>query len=231
MSSPTRSRNRAAASVASSRKRPAAAASIASGSSRSTRRRRTATCAATGAIARVHLPIFSDHCVLDSIDGVLLLERDHDTSIRLLHPFTGDIADFPPLDTLLPYVSHSLMGDKWFRLRNVEAAAISVATGGVVSLTMWVFGMVYVSFATSGDKQWRVSTNKLENDEQFLRSIIIPRQEQGTDKLSGRNQGVAGEKKVEKGGARKQLPFYAGDAWFSFRDRHYVDFSTGKVVP
>jgi hypothetical protein len=29
-----------------------------------------------------------------------------------------------------------------------------VAAGGVVSLTMWLFGTVYVSVAISGDKQW-----------------------------------------------------------------------------
>ena len=34
----------------------------------------------------------------------LLLQRDQDTAICLLHPFTGDIAEFPPLETLLPYV-------------------------------------------------------------------------------------------------------------------------------
>ncbi|RCV31868.1 hypothetical protein SETIT_6G212400v2 [Setaria italica] len=45
-----------------------------------------------------------DHCVLDSIDDNLLLQRDPDTTIRLLHPFTGDILDFPSLETLLPWV-------------------------------------------------------------------------------------------------------------------------------
>ena len=67
----------------------------------------------TGAFVRVHLPLFRDHCVLDSIDGILLLQRDHDTAIRLLHPFTGDILDFPPLETLLRYVSPMLLGSKW----------------------------------------------------------------------------------------------------------------------
>ena len=58
----------------------------------------------TGAFVRVRLPLFRDHCVLDSVDGILLLQRDQDTAIRLLPPFTGDIAEFPPLETLLPYV-------------------------------------------------------------------------------------------------------------------------------
>ena len=50
----------------------------------------------TGAFVRARLPLFSDHCVLDSVDGVLL-QRDRDTAVRLLHPFTGDVAEFPPL--------------------------------------------------------------------------------------------------------------------------------------
>ncbi|KAF7069630.1 hypothetical protein CFC21_075235 [Triticum aestivum] len=51
----------------------------------------------TGAFVRVHLPLFRDHCALDSIDGILLLQRDHDTAARLLNPLTGDIVDFPHL--------------------------------------------------------------------------------------------------------------------------------------
>ncbi|KAF8684403.1 hypothetical protein HU200_044296 [Digitaria exilis] len=56
----------------------------------------------TGVFVRVQIPLFEDHCVLDSYQGLLVLQRDHDTAIRLLHPFTGDILDLPPLSTLLP---------------------------------------------------------------------------------------------------------------------------------
>jgi hypothetical protein len=55
----------------------------------------------TGVIVRVLLPLFRDHCILDSVDGLLLLQRDEDTVVRLLHPFTSDIADLPPLATLM----------------------------------------------------------------------------------------------------------------------------------
>jgi hypothetical protein len=55
----------------------------------------------TGAIVRSKLLLFSNHCVLDSVDGLLLMQRDKDTAIRLLHPFTGDTAELPPLITLL----------------------------------------------------------------------------------------------------------------------------------
>ncbi|KAL6838492.1 hypothetical protein ACP4OV_031737 [Aristida adscensionis] len=46
----------------------------------------------SGAFLRVRLPQFKDYCVLDSVDGVLVLQRDRDTAVRLLHPFTGDVA-------------------------------------------------------------------------------------------------------------------------------------------
>ncbi|KAF0893262.1 hypothetical protein E2562_023904 [Oryza meyeriana var. granulata] len=90
----------------------------------------------------IELPPFRDHCVLYSVDGILLLQRDHDTAIRLLHPFTGDILDFPPLETLLRYVSSKLVGDKWRYLRRVGAAAINVSADQVVSLMIWSHGMV-----------------------------------------------------------------------------------------
>lgn len=42
----------------------------------------------TGAFARLLLPLFPDHFVIDSVDGLLLLQRDRDSAIRILHPFT-----------------------------------------------------------------------------------------------------------------------------------------------
>uniref|UniRef100_A0A0E0H7U9 F-box domain-containing protein n=1 Tax=Oryza nivara TaxID=4536 RepID=A0A0E0H7U9_ORYNI len=46
----------------------------------------------TGAFVRLRLPIArDDHRILDSVDGILLLQRNRDTAVRLLHPFTGDI--------------------------------------------------------------------------------------------------------------------------------------------
>nr|CAB3471907.1 unnamed protein product [Digitaria exilis] len=63
----------------------------------------------TGVFVRVHLPLLHDHIVLDSTDGLLLLlhhddDHGHGTGIRLLHPFTGDVAELPPLLTLLPQI-------------------------------------------------------------------------------------------------------------------------------
>ncbi|GJN03756.1 hypothetical protein PR202_ga21233 [Eleusine coracana subsp. coracana] len=116
----------------------------------------------TGAFARVHLdPFFKNHCVLDSVDGVLLLQRDEDTAVRLLHPFTGDVAEFSPLSTLLPFVPLHLDAEteagKWRYLRRVLAASISVGADGTVSVMMMLHEVTRVAFAKSGDEQWRVS--------------------------------------------------------------------------
>ncbi|GJN04007.1 hypothetical protein PR202_ga21513 [Eleusine coracana subsp. coracana] len=111
----------------------------------------------TGAFVRVRLPLFEDHCVLDSIDGILLLQRDHDPAVQLLHPFTGDIADFPPLLTLRPYVT---LVDKslWWMLRSICAASISVSADELVTVMMLLPTTTHAVFAVSGDQQWRLSS-------------------------------------------------------------------------
>lgn len=54
----------------------------------------------SGVFVRVYLPLFKSHCILDSVCGLLLLQRDKDTAIRLLHPFIRDIVELPRLTTL-----------------------------------------------------------------------------------------------------------------------------------
>ena len=103
-------------------------------------------------------PFSKDHCVLYSVDGILLLQRDHDTAIRLLHPFTGDTAEFPPLETLLPQVRCRSEGSRWYSLRNICGASISVGADGLVRVMMRPNDVWNICFATSGDQQWRVTT-------------------------------------------------------------------------
>ncbi|KAL6637850.1 hypothetical protein ACP70R_025422 [Stipagrostis hirtigluma subsp. patula] len=124
----------------------------------------------TGAFARVHLPLFDDHVVLDSVDGLLLLlrHRDLDTAVRLLHPFTGDIAELPPLLSLLPQLeprarNSCAAGDTKLReigifLRGICAAAAVSATGAVtVMLALEKIEIHRVAYATAGDKRWTVA--------------------------------------------------------------------------
>ncbi|KAL6894563.1 hypothetical protein ACP4OV_008661 [Aristida adscensionis] len=120
----------------------------------------------TGAFARARLPVFRDHCALGSIDGLLLLQRDGDTAVRLLHPFTADVADFPPLATLLPYARPlvPLRGAerreqaKWEHLRTVRAAAVSVGADGRPTVMMLLEAFATVVFSTAGDERWSLAS-------------------------------------------------------------------------
>ncbi|XP_010240573.2 uncharacterized protein LOC100832609 isoform X2 [Brachypodium distachyon] len=109
----------------------------------------------TGAIVRRKLPLFSDHCVLDSADGLLLLQRDQDSAIRLLHPFTGDIVDLPPLKTLRTGIAEETV--PWQFYRTVGATIFSVAANGVVTVMLGLYEMGRVACATTMDQRWRFS--------------------------------------------------------------------------
>ena len=115
----------------------------------------------TGAFVRVHIPLFQDHCVLDSMDGLLVLQRDHDTAVRVLHPFTGDIVDLPPLSTIPPQVQELVVGcpkqKKLPIIRRISAAA-TFADDGVVTVMLAMTNLYRVAFATSQDRQWTVPT-------------------------------------------------------------------------
>ncbi|KAF8674381.1 hypothetical protein HU200_048212 [Digitaria exilis] len=62
----------------------------------------------------VHLPLLDDHAILDSIDGLLVLHRDYDTAVRLLHPFTGDVGRITVMLAfdLLHRVAYATAGDQ-----------------------------------------------------------------------------------------------------------------------
>ncbi|XP_048553171.1 uncharacterized protein LOC125533885 [Triticum urartu] len=118
----------------------------------------------TGAIVRCLLPLFKNHCVLDSVDGLLLLQRDEDTAVRLLNPFTGDIVDLPPLATLVPPPGSNptINGIAWGYFRNIGATSVSVSADGAVITVMIVFYNISVlGFATSKDHRWNVPSWRL----------------------------------------------------------------------
>uniref|UniRef100_A0A0A9FMF4 KIB1-4 beta-propeller domain-containing protein n=1 Tax=Arundo donax TaxID=35708 RepID=A0A0A9FMF4_ARUDO len=123
----------------------------------------------TGAFVRVHLPLFDDHVLLDSTDGLLLvlLHRDHDIAIRLLHPFTGDIAELPPLSSLLPQMEHygnmsedCKLRELRFYLRGV-CAAVSVSAAGAITVMLALDTRRRVAHAMAGDQRWTLSDWKL----------------------------------------------------------------------
>nr|CAB3483408.1 unnamed protein product [Digitaria exilis] len=108
---------------------------------------------------RSHLPLLDGHVILDSVDGLLLLHRDVDTAIRILHPFTGDVVEFPPLVSLLPQMKSlncSLL-NKYSRLFKVcTSIAVSSTTGAITA--MLALDLAYrVAYATAGDRRWALS--------------------------------------------------------------------------
>ncbi|TVU36451.1 hypothetical protein EJB05_18386 [Eragrostis curvula] len=117
----------------------------------------------TGNVVRVHLPLLDDHTILDSVDGLLLLHRDHDTAIRLLNPFTGDIIDLPPLATLLPQMEprhyHSEASKRSVLMR--VCAAVAVSPTGTVTVMLALDLLDRVAYASNGDQRWTLSSWKL----------------------------------------------------------------------
>ncbi|KAL6903587.1 hypothetical protein ACP4OV_004400 [Aristida adscensionis] len=119
-----------------------------------------------GKFVRVKLPIFRDHCVLNSVEGLLVMHRDEDTAIRILHPFTGDITDLPPLITLRRHINPELPGafhplQQMLYLRGV-CASLSVDADGAITAMLALHRMGHVAYATSGDLQWRMSAWALD---------------------------------------------------------------------
>ncbi|PUZ61671.1 hypothetical protein GQ55_4G295900 [Panicum hallii var. hallii] len=116
----------------------------------------------TGKFVRVKLPVFQDHCVLDSVDGLLVMRRDQDKAIRLFHPFTGNVVDLPPLGNLVTHISQDLPGashpvHRFYYLGDV-CTSFSVSAAGVITVMLALGRMGCVAFATSQDQKWHLST-------------------------------------------------------------------------
>lgn len=127
----------------------------------------------TGTFVRVRLHLFKEHCALDSVNGLLVLQRDNDTAIRLFHPFTGDIADLPPLATLHPQVNPLLIGGldekhRWMYLRSVHATSCTVSAAGVITVMLALNSMERIAFATTQDQQWTLSSWKIPDCSKHL---------------------------------------------------------------
>ncbi|KAF2934612.1 uncharacterized protein [Oryza sativa Japonica Group] len=125
----------------------------------------------TGTLVRARIPLLRDgYVAIDSVDGLLLLLLDPDPNqegaVRLLHPFTGDTAELPPLGTVLPHLGSRLLDcPAPYRIRSlarVVCASVSCsATGagaGAITVLLALSVVSRVAFATSLDRQWSLST-------------------------------------------------------------------------
>ncbi|GJM87402.1 hypothetical protein PR202_ga03352 [Eleusine coracana subsp. coracana] len=119
----------------------------------------------TGALVRSRIPLLTGgyHCAMDSVDGLLLLlgNPDWEGAVRLLHPFTGDIIDFPPIEPL----ASRLLGTCPAMLRNRRltksvCASVSINTAGAITVILDLYQVRHIAFATSIDREWTLSTWK-----------------------------------------------------------------------
>ncbi|CAM0902438.1 unnamed protein product [Alopecurus aequalis] len=115
----------------------------------------------TGSFARVHLPLLTDHRVMVSVDGLLLLRSDRvdAATILLLHPFTGDTVKLPPLMPLLEDYWAMIPGGGRYRfVPHTFVASLSVSADGTVVVMIVHQYMTCVFFATTNDERWSVSS-------------------------------------------------------------------------
>jgi hypothetical protein len=113
----------------------------------------------TGSFARVRLPLLTDHDFLASVEGLLLLADRRDPAM-ILHPFTGDIVKLPPLMPLLETYWESVpgIGGRLVFIPLNFVASLSVSADGTAAVMMVHQYLTHVFFATTNDKQWRVSS-------------------------------------------------------------------------
>ncbi|CAL5091217.1 unnamed protein product [Urochloa decumbens] len=119
----------------------------------------------TGAFVSARIPLLADHCVLDSPEGLLLLQRDADTAVRLLHPFTGDVVELPPLTSLIPQLDRltghraRLDGDDEHKVQPFRRIAAAVAVdAGAVTVLLALEHICSYAHARAGDRSWALSS-------------------------------------------------------------------------
>ncbi|KAF8731807.1 hypothetical protein HU200_015746 [Digitaria exilis] len=110
----------------------------------------------TGASVLTKIPLLEDHLAIDSVDGLLLLQGDQylQGTVRLLHPFTGDIVDLPPLATLLPQLGDSMSCcPVLYRIKKLasEVCASASFKDGVITVMLALgLGKLYMLQAADG---------------------------------------------------------------------------------
>ena len=104
----------------------------------------------TGAYVNPRLPLLWENGVLASVKGLLLVHMRGGTTMKILHPFTGDVADLPPLTSLMTKLRTELNFRKCYMFDNV-LASLSVSPDGVVTVMIAVLDCFHVIYASTKD--------------------------------------------------------------------------------
>lgn len=122
----------------------------------------------TGRMVRGRIPLLQDTAPsTPSTASCCCGLRDlyNDSAVRLLHPFTGDVADHPPLAPLLPQLGTVLLSCpapyRLKKLTNMACAAASFGTrggGGAITIVLALHQVHRVAFASSLDEQWTLAS-------------------------------------------------------------------------
>uniref|UniRef100_A0ACD5WR43 Uncharacterized protein n=1 Tax=Avena sativa TaxID=4498 RepID=A0ACD5WR43_AVESA len=108
---------------------------------------------------RVHLPELQRHRIIGFTDGLVILLHRRDTTIRVLHPFTRVVVDFP---SLVP-VYHQLIKNANCLLRMNAAVCTSVSsTTSIITVVAWFPWTPVVVSADAGHPSWKVIHNSME---------------------------------------------------------------------
>uniref|UniRef100_A0ACD5WJK8 Uncharacterized protein n=1 Tax=Avena sativa TaxID=4498 RepID=A0ACD5WJK8_AVESA len=107
---------------------------------------------------RVHLPELQRHRIIGFTDGLVILLHKRDTTIRVLHPFTRVVVDFP---SLVP-VYHQLIKNANCLLRMNAAVCTSVSSTTSITVVAWFPWTPVVVSADAGHLSWEVIHNSMD---------------------------------------------------------------------
>ncbi|CAM0901551.1 unnamed protein product [Alopecurus aequalis] len=110
----------------------------------------------TGAYVSPRLPRLWENGVLASVEGLLLVHRRGGTTMKILHPFTGDVADLPPLTTLLTKWQADYKFREGYMFDNTTAS-LSVSADGVATVMIAGLKWCHIVYASTKDNHWRLS--------------------------------------------------------------------------
>ena len=94
------------------------------------------------------------------------MQRDADTAVHLLHPFTGDIVDLPPLKSLLPQLYQLTPKQPWLDdeennlvyFWRVAAAVFVAQTTGIVTVLLALEHLYCFTHASTAAWSWTLTS-------------------------------------------------------------------------